>query len=152
MQCSGRKNKKGFTIVELLIVVVVIAILAAITIVSFNGISQRAANTAALDSLRKIEKSMLMYRETNRILPPGADFYSGAVMPPPATWLSVVTAMQNAGHGQNIPVLDPWGQYFWYDNNDCRIGQGGTSPLKSVGPDGLNNTADDISITIVTAC
>lgn len=146
------QKQKGFTIVELLIVVVVIAVLAAITIVAFNGISQRAANATALDSLRKIEKSMLMYRETNQVLPPGADFYSGTVMPPPSTWQNVVTAMQNANHGQNIPVLDPWGQYFWYDNNDCRIGQGGTSPLKSVGPDGANNTADDISINIVTSC
>lgn len=40
---------RGFTIVELLIVVVVIAILAAITIISFNGIQQRA-RTAALQS------------------------------------------------------------------------------------------------------
>ena len=36
----------GFTIVELLIVVVVIAILAAITIVSYNGISNRAKSSA----------------------------------------------------------------------------------------------------------
>lgn len=146
------RKQKGFTIVELLIVIVVIAILAAVTIVTYNGITQRTNNTAALQDLRTIEKSMLMYRETNRVLPPGADFYSGTTMPPPATWQDVVTAMQNAGHGQNIPLLDPWGQYFWYDNNDCRIGQGGSSPLKSVGPDGLNNTADDIGITIVTGC
>jgi len=36
------RNQKGFTIVELLVVIVVIAILAAITIVSYNGISERA--------------------------------------------------------------------------------------------------------------
>jgi prepilin-type N-terminal cleavage/methylation domain-containing protein len=36
------QKQKGFTIVELLIVVVVIAILAAITIVSYNGITSRA--------------------------------------------------------------------------------------------------------------
>lgn len=35
-------RKRGFTIVELLIVIVVIAILAAITIVAFNGITDRA--------------------------------------------------------------------------------------------------------------
>ena len=36
------RNHTGFTIVELLIVIVVIAILAAITIVAFNGIQDRA--------------------------------------------------------------------------------------------------------------
>ena len=36
------KNGTGFTIVELLVVIVVIGILAAITIVAFNGISNRA--------------------------------------------------------------------------------------------------------------
>jgi prepilin-type N-terminal cleavage/methylation domain-containing protein len=43
------KNKNGFTIVELLIVIVVIGILAAITIVAFNGVTKRA-NTAAVQS------------------------------------------------------------------------------------------------------
>lgn len=38
-------TSKGFTIVELLIVIVVIAILAAITIVSYNGITARATET-----------------------------------------------------------------------------------------------------------
>ena len=37
-------QQKGFTIVELLIVIVVIGILAAITIVSFNGVQSRARN------------------------------------------------------------------------------------------------------------
>lgn len=40
------RNNSGFTIVELLIVVVVIAILAAITIVAYNGISDRAKQSA----------------------------------------------------------------------------------------------------------
>ncbi len=43
-----RANQKGFTIVELLIVIVVIAILAAITIVAYNGISERARMSSAL--------------------------------------------------------------------------------------------------------
>lgn len=42
-------RKAGFTIVELLIVIVVIAILAAITIVAYNGIRNQA-NTSALQS------------------------------------------------------------------------------------------------------
>jgi len=40
------QRKSGFTIVELLIVIVVIAILAAITIVAYNGVTNRAADSA----------------------------------------------------------------------------------------------------------
>lgn len=57
-------TQKGFTIVELLIVVVVIAILAAITIVSYNGITARsnaAAGLAAANSASK--KANLYYTE-----------------------------------------------------------------------------------------
>lgn len=47
MRIGGRnRGSGGFTIVELLIVVVVIAILAAITIVSFNGITERSKQSA----------------------------------------------------------------------------------------------------------
>ena len=45
-------NKQGFTIVELLIVVVVIAILATITVVAFNGIQNRAHDTAVQADLK----------------------------------------------------------------------------------------------------
>ncbi|MCA9336117.1 prepilin-type N-terminal cleavage/methylation domain-containing protein, partial [Candidatus Saccharibacteria bacterium] len=48
MKTWAKNKKTGFTIVELLIVIVVIAILAAITIVAYNGIQQRSR-----DSIRK---------------------------------------------------------------------------------------------------
>jgi prepilin-type N-terminal cleavage/methylation domain-containing protein len=46
------KTKSGFTIVELLIVIVVIGILAAITIVVYNGIQGRASDAAVQSDLR----------------------------------------------------------------------------------------------------
>ena len=48
----------GFTIVELLIVIVVIAILASITIVSYNGIQNRAKSLAALTLAQNVRKSV----------------------------------------------------------------------------------------------
>jgi len=57
--------KKGFTIVELLIVIVVIAILAAISIVAYNGIQQRARNTQRLSDIKSIQKTISLYRIQN---------------------------------------------------------------------------------------
>lgn len=61
---------RGFTIVELLIVVVVIAILAAITVVAYNGISQRAGESAAMTSASQALKKIKAYQITNgEVLP-----------------------------------------------------------------------------------
>ena len=49
-----KMNKKGFTIVELVIVIAVIAILAAVLIPTFSGIVTKAQNSAALQEARNI--------------------------------------------------------------------------------------------------
>ena len=60
---------RGFTIVELLIVVVVIAILAAITVVSFNGIQQRSYNSAMLTAAKQSYTALLQYTSQNGSYP-----------------------------------------------------------------------------------
>ncbi len=55
------RQERGFTIVELLIVVVVIAILAAITIVSYNGITNRANASAAKSTAATVQKKVELY-------------------------------------------------------------------------------------------
>lgn len=66
---AGISLKQGFTIVELLIVVVVIAILAAITIVSYNGITKSANEAAAKAELSSLNKAVEMYRQEHGNLP-----------------------------------------------------------------------------------
>ena len=71
------ENRRGFTIVELLIVVVVIAILAAITIVSYNGIQNRAKASAAQQASSQANKKILLYALDNADSYPEASGASG---------------------------------------------------------------------------
>lgn len=60
-QIKNMKEQKGFTIVELLIVIVVIGILAAIVIVAFNGIQNRAKATKASGLASSVMKKAEAY-------------------------------------------------------------------------------------------
>ncbi len=60
-----QSNKSGFTIVELLVVIVVIAILASISLVAFNGIRDRARTSAINTSLNQALKKILIYAVNN---------------------------------------------------------------------------------------
>lgn len=62
MWASLHKKHPGFTIVELLIVIVVIAILASITIVAYNGVQQRARNAQIVSGVKAYEKAIRMYQ------------------------------------------------------------------------------------------
>ncbi|MBM3210428.1 prepilin-type N-terminal cleavage/methylation domain-containing protein [Candidatus Saccharibacteria bacterium] len=53
-------TQRGFTIVELLIVIVVIAILAAITIIAYNGIQERARVASATAFASQLKKKHLL--------------------------------------------------------------------------------------------
>jgi prepilin-type N-terminal cleavage/methylation domain-containing protein len=64
-----RKNNTGFTIVELLIVVVVIGILAAIVIVAYNGITNSAHDSAVRSDLGTIGKKLELYKVKNGSYP-----------------------------------------------------------------------------------
>lgn len=64
-----RHRGSGFTIVELLIVIVVIAILAAITIVAFNGIQQKASIAASRSEQAQLTKKVDLYAAEKGTVP-----------------------------------------------------------------------------------
>lgn len=69
LQKATKQNQKGFTIVELLIVIVVIGILAAITIVAFNGIQDRTKATAKVNDVKSLQKVIELYYAQNGSYP-----------------------------------------------------------------------------------
>ncbi|MEP9385196.1 type IV pilin protein [Nocardioides cheoyonin] len=64
-QQRSRLKATGFTLVELLIVIVVIAILAAITLVTYNGIQDRANDAAVQSDLQQFVTAQEIYRLDN---------------------------------------------------------------------------------------
>lgn len=71
------RQKQGFTIVELLIVVVVIAILAAITIVAYNGIQNRANDTAVKSDVSSFAKKIELVKVSGDTYPASLSSLTG---------------------------------------------------------------------------
>jgi len=61
--------KRGFTIVELLIVIVVVAILAAVSIIGYNGIQTRARNAQTAAVVQAYRKAFAQYAIENQAYP-----------------------------------------------------------------------------------
>ncbi len=66
------KNKKGFTLVELMIVITVIAILATIGVMSFTRVQKQARDTRRKGDLRALYTALQAYYTENQFSYPAA--------------------------------------------------------------------------------
>jgi prepilin-type N-terminal cleavage/methylation domain-containing protein len=83
---AKQKQQTGFTIVELLIVIVVIAILAAITIVAFNGVQERARNTKTITAVKEYMKLYSAYAIDYDTYPGSGNYCLGTGYPGGLCW------------------------------------------------------------------
>ncbi len=70
---SLKKRQSGFTIVELLIVIVVIGILATLVIVTFTGIQQKARNSQRQTDINAVDSHVEAFYAQNGYYPTLAD-------------------------------------------------------------------------------
>lgn len=70
-------KQAGFTIVELLIVIVVIAILATISIVAYNGVQDRAEASKTAVAVKAYKKAFTMYKVDKGVYPSTGGFCLG---------------------------------------------------------------------------
>ena len=105
------KHKRGFTIVELLIVLVVIAILAAITIVAYNGIQARGRDARRKTDVANIEKAMEVYYSDHGSYPvpsglTGSIINNGWYTSGDGSWNLLSSSLVGSSAIDNLPV-DP---------------------------------------------
>lgn len=132
-----KQKQAGFTIVELLIVVVVIAILASITVVAYNGIQESARQSKITTDISQLEKAILTARnnrggEALRYITlstsTGGSCWGKADGTNLATlqtsdgcWVSYTNALDRISTASGINVrglIDPWGRPYYIDENE----------------------------------
>lgn len=132
--CRRIRPDAGFTLIEIMLVVVIIGILAGVAAVKFGGQVGKGQENAAKASLSAISMALSLYEIDNGSYP--------------SSLQGLLSAPGNAPHWDGpyledpeVP-LDPWTNPFRYTYPSSRGPK--FYDLKSMGPDGVES-ADDIT-------
>ncbi|SOB75565.1 general secretion pathway protein G [Marinobacter sp. LV10R510-11A] len=139
---STPQSSRGFTLIEIMVVMVILGLLVAVVAPNIMGRSDQAKVTVAETQLTNISKSLDLYRLDNSHYPStqqGLDALKSqpSGSPEPKNW-------NPNGYMKSIPS-DPWGNDFQY----VSPGTEGAYDLYSYGSDGQeggDEDAADISI------
>ena len=107
------KNQIGFTLIEVMVVVVILAILAAIIVPKIMHRPDQARVVAAKQDISAIENALDLYQLDNGFYPSNEQGLKALVEkstadPIPSNW-------QSGGYLKQVPI-DPWGHPYHYAN------------------------------------
>ena len=134
---THRKGCRAFTLIELLLVLVILGILAAIVVPKFSGRTEQARQTAALSQIATFGTALDAFEVDTGHYPKGKNGLFDLVQQPRDAQNWKGPYMKN-----EIPK-DPWGSEYVYE---CPGKHNPSSyDLMSAGPDGRAGTEDDIT-------
>lgn len=108
-----RRWQTGFSLIEVMVVVVILAILAAIVVPKIMSRPDQAKMVKAKEDIRSIENALELYKLDNGIYPTEEQGLAALVKKPTAP-----PTPQNyapGGYLRSMPI-DPWGQPYRYNN------------------------------------
>ena len=122
-------NQRGFTLIEIMVVVVILGILAGIVVPRLLDEPEKARRTTAATQIRSFEEALSMFKLENGFYPSTEQGLRALVEKP--TIGRIPTRYKEGGYIKKIPH-DPWGQEYRY----LSPGAHGDFDLFSYGPDG----------------
>ena len=127
----------AFTLVELLLVVVILGVLAAIVLPKFAGRTEQARNAAATTQINTFGTALDAFEVDIGYYPKGRNGLQDLVVTPrdAQNWKGPYLK-------SDVPV-DPWGNAYFYECPGRHNASG--YDISSAGPDGKENTEDDIN-------
>ncbi len=158
------KTNRGFTLVELLIVIVVIGILSALILNTFSGVQNRARVAAATHDLAALNRALTVVKQNEagsltltQVTGNLRTFYSCYTAGLPINklpkthqcWLDYYSFIDKISDDTGVPLEDfrkgdPWGGPYLIDENEGEADYGGPTPeclrqdwVASAGPNGI---------------
>ena len=121
-------GEAGFTLVELMVVIVILGLLATIVAINVMPALGKGNDAKAKADIAQIEQALEMYRLDNLSYPSSTDGLQALVAPPPG--LAQPQRYSQSGYIKRLPE-DPWGNPYRY----TYPGQHGAFDVFSLGAD-----------------
>lgn len=138
MERQALKMQRGFTLMELMVVIVILGVLASLVVPNLMGNKDRADRQKAVSDILALENALDMYKLDNHRYPTTEQGLESLVKAPT---LSPRPENYNPeGYIRRLPA-DPWGNEYVM----VSPGEHGAIDISSAGPDGETGTADDIN-------
>ena len=129
------EDEEGFTLVELMVVIVIIGLLATVVLVNVMPSQDKAMAVKAKADIATLEQAMEMYRLDNFRYPSGGEGLNALVSPAPG---SQSGQYRPGGYVKSVPS-DPWGRPYQLSVP----GRAGPFDIYSLGADGAPGGADE---------
>ncbi len=114
---GGAPNREGFTLVELMVVIVIIGLLATVVAINVLPSQDRAMVTKAKADIATLEQAIETYRLDNLDFP--ADLQALVAAP---AGLAQPERYRPGGYIRRLPQ-DPWGRPYQYNRQSAHSGQ-----------------------------